>query len=228
MVSTRKRTARSAKGTEVRILRAAEKVFGKKGFADATIDQMVELAGVSRGTFYLYFQDKDQVFATLVSQTVAELFQVSNRRNVGSLRDRIEISTRHFLEAFQRHRGILRCLFEVDHYKPNIARLHRKLRSNFIGRIRNHLERNLARGICPPMNTRVAAFALGLMCEAVANSWLSGGFEPWAKPFEFDEVVQELTDLWCRAAYKDGIGAMMPAAERAAGSPVNKQPQVAG
>jgi AcrR family transcriptional regulator len=214
MTSTR--SVRSSKRTEARILRAAEKVFGKKGFSAATIEQMVDLAGVSRGTFYLYFKDKDQIFASLVSQVVADLFLVSNKRNLGSLRDRIEISTRYFLQAFQRHRGILRCLFEVDHYKPNIARLHRKLRSNFIGRIRNHLDRNVARGICHPMNTRVASFALGLMCEQVANSWISGGFEPWAKPFEFEEVVQELTDLWCRAAYKDGVGAMIPSAERQA------------
>ncbi len=228
MGSKKSGSARSSQRTEARILRAAEKVFGKKGFSDATIAQMVDLAGVSRGTFYLYFQDKDQVFATLVSRVVADLFLVSNKRNQGTLRDRVEVSTRHFLEAFQRHRSILRCLFEVDHYKPNIARLHRKLRSNFISRIRNHLERNLARGYCPPMNTRVASFALGLMCEAVANSWISGGFEPWAKPFEFEEVLQGLTDVWCRAAYKDGIGAMMPSSGREARSPVKKHLHVAG
>ena len=70
---------------------------------------------------------------------------------------------------------------------------------------RRALERNLAAGLCHPMDTRIASYALGLMIESVGYSWLVNGFEPWPGGFELERVVQQLTDLWCRAAYKDGV-----------------------
>jgi AcrR family transcriptional regulator len=37
------------------ILDAARKVFAQKGFAETTVDQIAEEAGVAKGTVYLYF-----------------------------------------------------------------------------------------------------------------------------------------------------------------------------
>lgn len=45
---------------------AARDVFVEKGFSFASVDDIVARAGVARGTFYLYFQDKRSVFEALV------------------------------------------------------------------------------------------------------------------------------------------------------------------
>jgi len=107
-----KRRLRSPELTEARVLQAAEKVFGDNGYANATIAEVVELAQVSRGAFYLYFDNKDDVFKTLVARVIADLFDVTTQRSSGSIRNRVETSTRNYLEAFLRHRQGLRCLFE--------------------------------------------------------------------------------------------------------------------
>ena len=44
------------------ILDAARHVFAEKGFNDATIDQIAALAGVAKGTVYLYFESKRDLF----------------------------------------------------------------------------------------------------------------------------------------------------------------------
>lgn len=49
------------------LLDAARDVFAEKGFVAATVDDIVARTGVARGTFYLYFDDKLQVFGELVS-----------------------------------------------------------------------------------------------------------------------------------------------------------------
>lgn len=48
------------------LLRAARDVFATKGYHDAKVDDIVALAKVAKGTFYLYFRDKRSVFAELV------------------------------------------------------------------------------------------------------------------------------------------------------------------
>jgi AcrR family transcriptional regulator len=44
------------------ILDAARKVFARKGFENATMDEIAEAAGVAKGTVYLYFQSKRDVY----------------------------------------------------------------------------------------------------------------------------------------------------------------------
>jgi len=48
------------------LLRAARDVFATKGYHEAKVDDIVALASVAKGTFYLYFPDKRSVFAELV------------------------------------------------------------------------------------------------------------------------------------------------------------------
>src|SRR4051812_41299988 len=48
------------------LLRAARDVFATKGYHDAKVDDIVALAKVAKGTFYLYFTDKRSVFSELV------------------------------------------------------------------------------------------------------------------------------------------------------------------
>lgn len=55
------------------ILDAATAVFGDKGYAAATVDDIVLRLGVARGTFYLYFDDKQDVFDALVDDFVTRL-----------------------------------------------------------------------------------------------------------------------------------------------------------
>ena len=48
------------------ILGAARDAFSKLGYHQTTIDDIVAAAGVARGTFYLYFDDKRAVFSELI------------------------------------------------------------------------------------------------------------------------------------------------------------------
>ena len=52
--------------TRRRLLEAAEQVFADLGYHDASIVKITEAAGVSQGTFYLYFAGKQEVFDVLV------------------------------------------------------------------------------------------------------------------------------------------------------------------
>lgn len=55
------------------ILAHAREVFAKRGYHAAKIDDIVAAAGVARGTFYLYFDDKRAVFEELVDHAFTRL-----------------------------------------------------------------------------------------------------------------------------------------------------------
>ena len=56
-------------------LAAARQVFEKKGFAEATLDDVVALSGGSRQTLYALFGGKQGLFEAITSDTVETIFQ---------------------------------------------------------------------------------------------------------------------------------------------------------
>jgi AcrR family transcriptional regulator len=48
------------------ILNAATRVFARKGYRHASVSDIIETAGIARGTFYLYFQSKEEIFLALI------------------------------------------------------------------------------------------------------------------------------------------------------------------
>ena len=54
------------KGTRQRIVKAAAHVFNKRGFSEATIEEIMTAAGLTHGGFYRHFHSKDEVYAEAV------------------------------------------------------------------------------------------------------------------------------------------------------------------
>jgi AcrR family transcriptional regulator len=62
------------------ILEAARKVFAKMGFEQATVDRIADTAGVAKGTLYLYFPSKREVYLDALRQGIETLQQATVRR----------------------------------------------------------------------------------------------------------------------------------------------------
>lgn len=73
MSTTVNRRAREKKERRSAIVDAAERVFFRKGFEAATMDEVAGEAELSKGTLYLYFKSKDELFIALSSRIIAEI-----------------------------------------------------------------------------------------------------------------------------------------------------------
>ena len=58
-----------------RILLAAEDVFSRRGYVQATLDEIIALADTGKGTVYKYFGNKDNLFYTLVASKIEPFLQ---------------------------------------------------------------------------------------------------------------------------------------------------------
>ena len=69
-MKARKRLSRqeSMEATRARLIEAAERTFIRKGFDDASVEEISETAGFSRGAFYSNFENKDEVFLAVVDR----------------------------------------------------------------------------------------------------------------------------------------------------------------
>ena len=59
------------------IINAAEKVFFKKGFENATMDDIAAEAELSKGTLYLYFDTKEALYAEIGMRGNDILYNIS-------------------------------------------------------------------------------------------------------------------------------------------------------
>jgi AcrR family transcriptional regulator len=85
---TRKRVLLEPDQRRQQLLDAATWVFARKGFRNASISDIIARAGVARGTFYLYFKSKDDVFRLVVetfyNQTIQMLETMGSVPPVGT------------------------------------------------------------------------------------------------------------------------------------------------
>lgn len=58
-----------------RILEAAYQLFVEQGFEEVSIQEIADRATVAKGTFYLYFRDKEELKECVITQKSNELFQ---------------------------------------------------------------------------------------------------------------------------------------------------------
>ena len=65
-------------------------MFAEKGFAAARLEEIARRAGVSKGTLYLYFEDKEDLFRAVIRDTVAP--------NIAAIRETVEAANLSFAE----------------------------------------------------------------------------------------------------------------------------------
>jgi AcrR family transcriptional regulator len=65
------RQARSVE-TRARILESARRVFGRRGYAAGTTNRIADEAGISVGSLYQYYPNKDSILAALVRDHIEE------------------------------------------------------------------------------------------------------------------------------------------------------------
>ena len=64
------------------IIKAALAVFGECGLANARLQDIAERAGVSKGTIYLYFPNKEELFREMIRQTAVAAIERAEQANV--------------------------------------------------------------------------------------------------------------------------------------------------
>lgn len=127
------RRERKAAETRVRLFRSALQLFAKRGFPNVTVEDITEAADVGKGTFFNYFESKDDVLGVMAEIQLGKVREALEQAECGS---RSIHSVLHSM--FQR-------LAEEPARSPELARA---LISSFLAseRVRRLMHRNMSDG----------------------------------------------------------------------------------
>jgi len=172
------RTARAAKAREHRraqILDAALEVFARQGYHQTSVSDLVEAAGVARGTFYLYFDGKSAIFHELVDNLLATLRAtisgVDTAVGAAPIPVQLTATLSNVLNALSDNRALCRILFREavgldDDVDAKLQLFYEGLRRY----VQMALDNGQKLGFVRPIDTEVAAScALGAVKEVVSR-----------------------------------------------------------
>src|SRR5258706_10984169 len=116
-------TPRSRKGerTRTRLLEAAKRVFEEDGFLDARISDISKRAKLSHGSFYHYFDSKEQIFREVAEAqeqmlTAPPADAAPGHALPASERERIRRANRRYLERYRDEARIMGVIEQASRY----------------------------------------------------------------------------------------------------------------
>jgi len=152
------KTARGRR-TLRRLLDAAEAEFGTRGFHDAGVIHITQRAGVALGTFYVYFNSKEEVFRAVVTD-MGTVTRHALTEAVKGAQNRLE-AERLGLEAYIRfvraHKGLYRIIMEAQFVAPEAYREYYRA---FAAAYAQQLSHASDRGEISPGDNEVRVWAL--------------------------------------------------------------------
>lgn len=127
-LSGKDKTPKTARGKKTRdkLLQAAEIEFGDKGFHSAAISGITYRAGVALGTFYTYYESKEEIFHDLVTYMSQRTRRWIAERVAGAP-DRMaaeRLGIEAYIEFARRHKGIYRIITEAEFVANDAYRKH--------------------------------------------------------------------------------------------------------
>jgi len=205
------------------IMRAAETLFAGRRYHEVTLDAVARVAGVSKGTIYNHFSDKEDLFFRLVTSGFDELCGVLNEKlpSGAGFREQLVVTAREVTRFFAERRPLFRMMITETGRAATQAKTVRERwferRSGLIDAVACVMKRGIAEGEIrqkiPPRT--LAGLFLGLL-RARAHDMEHAGITPLGD--------RPLVDLFCAGACgKGGAPAVARAPRRQDGQRRSRQ-----
>lgn len=185
--------------TRERLLTAARTVFETKGFLDTRVGDICAEAGLAHGTFYIYFQTKEDVFYALVEVIIADRYLITAVPDdfEGTVADRFAYTLRQYFAEIQRSGGFSRIIEQVATFDERMRENRMQIRRRFQQRIQHGIERLQRQGAADPdISAELTAEAIVAMVSNFAYINVSLGQR---QDLDIEQAAATLTGIYARA-----------------------------
>lgn len=190
---------------ESQLLEAAERLMrAGASFTELSVDRLATDAGISRASFYIYFEDKGDLLRRLAGRVFGELsdaariwWEGADRRDP---RD-VELALGRIIDGYRRHQALITALNEMSGYDESVAAIYRELLTDITAGLTGVIVRGQADGtIRADLPAESTASALTWMVERACHQNL-----PY-KPREYDaELASTLAQITWAALYLEQL-----------------------
>lgn len=203
-------TARGER-TRAALIAAGRQIFERDGFADARLTDITAAAGCSTGTFYTYFDSKEEILDAVLAQAHEDMLHPGFPHVAEDDGDPIAVmaaSNRAYFEAYRRNAKLRLVLEQVAANIPEFRESRMRRGLVFVERNARHIAELQDRGLADPeLDPMAAARALSAMVSRMAYHAFALADTDLADEVDMDELVFTATRLWA-----NGIGLGRPGA----------------
>jgi AcrR family transcriptional regulator len=179
------------------ILDAAISVFSENGFSDASIEDIAREAGVGKGTIYLYFKSKDEIFKNILAE---RSFLPLLVEDIADLDSSAEIVFRKLGADYLRYMNdnlpILQMVFsDLRRFPDHTRQVYSDIILQGTHLLENYLRKKIARGEIRslPYPAMTAQSILSMLVFYIVSQDLLGGRS--IAPISHEEFIDQWIDL---------------------------------
>jgi AcrR family transcriptional regulator len=202
-VTRRAQTSRAVRRDEIRgrVLEATESLIAAgSSFTELSVERLAGEAGVSRSTFYVYFQDKADVLQAWLADIVVEIGGAARQwwqLSTAATKEDLGVALGHIVATYRPHTLLMRAVLDTASYDPAVRdAFDRFMRSNISG-LRAHIVAGQKAGtIDGSLLPRETAAWLTWMAERGLHVMVSA-----ASDAELDRLVTAYTDIIWNTLY---------------------------
>jgi AcrR family transcriptional regulator len=183
------------------LLAATDRLMNEgASFTELSVDRLATEAGISRASFYIYFEDKGHLLRRLADQVFGELADSAQRWwSVASRRDPADIraAIAGIVAGYRRHQPLLVALSEMAGYDPQVSHTYRELLTGIAGQVTQVIEDGQAAGtIREDLPAEATASSLTWMVERSCQQNLPG------RPVDYDgRLIEAITQIIWASLY---------------------------
>jgi AcrR family transcriptional regulator len=174
-----KNSPKSSRGLgdkDQRILDAAKILFSRYGLKKTSIEEIAQHAGLGKGTVYLYFKSKDEIFSVMANGFATEFEQALDdalatpTTPTEKLRAFITTRVGFYDRAFREYGATAESILEAE-ASPVVEGLRKQYGSRHVALITSLLEEGKSRGDFQIDNAEYTALAIYHVLESLARPW---------------------------------------------------------
>jgi len=164
------------------ILKAAEKIFAREGFYPATMAEIAKKAGLAKGTIYLYFRNKRDLFFSVLEKKLDLLLEKIKKgiEKGRTASDKIKLAIEIHLKFLEENEDFFKIM---QSFPEQLKRkLEKKLKGKVIERQFYYIEvmdkliqKGIENGEVKPLNSRKLAVILMGILHSLTVYWISQG-----------------------------------------------------
>ncbi len=176
------------------ILSAARTVFSRKGFHDATIDDIAASAGLAKGTVYLYFKSKQEIYLAALRDGIEALLRKmrADAEGPGTARDKLRRLIETKMAFFDENVDFFQIIQSELGRLDTTMNECRDLYFDQTRIIEDVLKAGIKEGAVRKLNTAKAAFAVADLTKGIVIQRTMG----WSKTRLKGEVDFIFNLLW--------------------------------
>ena len=197
------------KNKREKILKAAISSFAQKGYHDTSISKIINKAGIARGTFYLYFENKRQIFDSILENLIVEIDRCIKKIEIGKerqnpleqLKDNLRRIFTLFVENPELSRILLRHAAGLD--KESDQKIT-EFYNNIADKIEDALKLGIKMELIRDCNPRITSFLiLGSIKELIEHVTLT-----MKSKSDINPVIDEILNFGLHGLKNPGLSSL--------------------